>query len=228
MNENDWEIEKKDFFQQIELLKNEIEKIKNSAVPAGAIQAFAMEKAPDGWLICDGKEYAITEAYQALFDLIGNTFGGNGHKKTFCVPDLQGQFVRGWDTEGNIDPERKLGSEQKDAFQGHGHSVESSALTINESGKHVHPICYCQMYEHTGGSIGDKFVRYLEENPSEYNKEHPDIWPIKNTLSSSSHTHNTEIESNFIGDATTSKYDKVRCYKETRPKNMAFLYCIKY
>jgi len=222
MNENNWKTEKEEIFQQIELLKNEIEKIKNNAVPTGSIQAFAMGKAPDGWLVCDGKEYAI-ETYQALFDVIGNTLGGDGRKKTFCVPDLQGQFVRGWDMEGNIDPERKLGSEQEDAFQGHGHSVESSALTINESGEHVHPICYAHGYEGTT-HWGHSFDNIREEDDS-----HKYEWVHKrNTLSSGSHTHNAEIESNFIGDATTSKYDKVRCYKETRPKNVALLYCIKY
>ena len=44
--------------------------------------------APAGTLYCDGKEYPV-QMFQALFALIGSTYGGNG-STTFCVPNLKG------------------------------------------------------------------------------------------------------------------------------------------
>lgn len=44
--------------------------------------------APMDTVYCDGKEYPIMQ-YQALYSLLGNTFGGNVNT-TFCVPNLKG------------------------------------------------------------------------------------------------------------------------------------------
>tara|TARA_B100000809_G_scaffold262284_1_gene312922 strand:+ start:5888 stop:6451 length:564 start_codon:yes stop_codon:yes gene_type:complete len=57
----------------------------------GQIQTFAFNYAPQGWSRCDGQELAIT-SNQALYALIGNTFGGNG-RTTFALPDLRGRSV---------------------------------------------------------------------------------------------------------------------------------------
>lgn len=43
---------------------------------------------PMGWMTCQGQTLQITQN-QALFSLIGCTFGGNG-ATTFCLPDLRG------------------------------------------------------------------------------------------------------------------------------------------
>ena len=88
-------------------------------IPTGAILAFASQKAPEGWLICNGDELRI-EDYRNLYEVIGDTFNRtNTPKGFFCLPDLQGQFIRGWDKDGNIDSQRDFGSSQEDAFQGH-------------------------------------------------------------------------------------------------------------
>jgi microcystin-dependent protein len=54
---------------------------------------------PDGntrWLICDGR--AISRAnYQALFNVIGTTFGRGDTTTTFNIPDLRGRFPLGYD-----------------------------------------------------------------------------------------------------------------------------------
>lgn len=71
-------------------------------VPSGAIMSFGMLAAPSGWLLCDGTAYSRT-TYANLFSAIGTSWGiGNG-STTFNVPNLQGAFLRGLDTTGNID-----------------------------------------------------------------------------------------------------------------------------
>ncbi|MEW6644198.1 MAG: tail fiber protein [Pseudomonadota bacterium] len=48
---------------------------------------------PKGWAPCNGQLLAIT-ANQALFSLIGTTYGGDG-VRTFALPDLRGRAVLG-------------------------------------------------------------------------------------------------------------------------------------
>lgn len=56
----------------------------------GEIRIFAGNFAPEGWLICDGTKVNITQ-YEALFSLIGTTYGGDG-RTTFGLPDLRGRL----------------------------------------------------------------------------------------------------------------------------------------
>jgi len=55
----------------------------------GEIRLFAGQKAPDGWMPCDGQTLR-TAAHGALFSVIGATYGGDG-KTTFALPDLRGR-----------------------------------------------------------------------------------------------------------------------------------------
>ena len=58
----------------------------------GMITAFAGSYIPDGYLACDGATYNIYQ-YQALYSLIGTTYGGDLSKSTFKVPDLRGRSI---------------------------------------------------------------------------------------------------------------------------------------
>lgn len=55
----------------------------------GEIRMFAGDFEPYGWRFCDGRLLAISE-YDALFTLIGTTYGGDG-QTTFALPDLRGR-----------------------------------------------------------------------------------------------------------------------------------------
>jgi microcystin-dependent protein len=44
---------------------------------------------PKGWALCNGQFLPINQN-QALFSLLGTTYGGNG-QTTFALPDLRGQ-----------------------------------------------------------------------------------------------------------------------------------------
>ena len=54
-------------------------------VPVGSIIPYGGTTAPNGWLICDGRELSKTE-YVDLFNAIGTNYGGSG--STFNLPTL--------------------------------------------------------------------------------------------------------------------------------------------
>lgn len=86
-----------------------------TSVLTGAIMYFAKSTAPIGWLKCNGATISRT-TYADLFTAIGTTFGVGDGSTTFKIPDLRGEFVRGWDDSRGIDTTggaRTFGSFQK-------------------------------------------------------------------------------------------------------------------
>ncbi|HEY4167068.1 MAG TPA: tail fiber protein [Reyranella sp.] len=59
----------------------------------GQIEVFGFGFAPKNWVQCRGQILPIQQ-YQALFALLGTTYGGNG-VTTFALPDLQGRVPVG-------------------------------------------------------------------------------------------------------------------------------------
>jgi microcystin-dependent protein len=59
----------------------------------GEIEIFSFGFAPKYWAQCNGQLMAIQQN-QALFALLGTTFGGDGHR-TFALPDLRGRIPIG-------------------------------------------------------------------------------------------------------------------------------------
>ncbi len=53
----------------------------------GELRVFAGNFAPVGWLLCNGSLLPISQ-YEALFSLLGTTYGGDG-QTTFALPDLR-------------------------------------------------------------------------------------------------------------------------------------------
>lgn len=60
------------------------------------IRLFPFGRVPTGWLPCNGQILNIAQ-YQALFALLGTTYGGNG-QTTFALPNLQGRVAVGTGT----------------------------------------------------------------------------------------------------------------------------------
>jgi hypothetical protein len=70
------------------------------------------------WVLADGR------------DVTGSTY--HAITGATSVPDMRGQFLRGLDTNGSVDPggaSRSVGDAQVDAFQGHWHISSSSSGT---------------------------------------------------------------------------------------------------
>ncbi|SOE23923.1 Microcystin-dependent protein [Spirosomataceae bacterium TFI 002] len=55
----------------------------------GQLMMFAGSFAPRSWAFCDGSLLSIA-SNQALFSIIGTTYGGDG-RTTFALPDLRGR-----------------------------------------------------------------------------------------------------------------------------------------
>jgi microcystin-dependent protein len=67
--------------------------VTNRFMRPGIIVDYAGTTVPEGWLLCDGTVYEISE-YPNLGAVLGNTWGGDG-VTTFAVPNLQNLFTRG-------------------------------------------------------------------------------------------------------------------------------------
>jgi phage-related tail fiber protein len=86
----------------------------------GAVLPFVTQTAPIGWLICNGDVIGITGSVQGipvsnlqnLRNLLGSKFGAMGK-----LPDLRGEFIRGWDGGRGIDGGRSMGTLQLDSIQ---------------------------------------------------------------------------------------------------------------
>jgi microcystin-dependent protein len=106
-----------------------------AAMPAGAVIFVAMNTAPDGYLKANGAAISRT-TYAALFSAIGTTFGVGDGSTTFNVPDMRGQFARGWVDNGSVDSGRAFGSTQTDQFQGHWHGgvINTSGVAVTYTG----------------------------------------------------------------------------------------------
>lgn len=81
------------------------------STPIGSVSWFATSAAPDSYLECDGSVLRIAD-YNDLYQIIGTTFNTGASSlyyssenvlTGFGIPDLRGEFVRGWDHGRNID-----------------------------------------------------------------------------------------------------------------------------
>lgn len=97
--------------------RQEVLDLLNVMTPAGEVSAFARLSAPEGWLVCDGS--AVNRVtYSRLFSAVGTIFGAGNGTTTFNLPDLRGEFIRGWDAGRGIDNQRVLGSTQAPTLVG--------------------------------------------------------------------------------------------------------------
>lgn len=94
----------------------------------GTILLWPVNWAPEGWMLCDGSLLPISQ-YQALFSLIGTTYGGDG-RTNFALPDLRGRMPMGAGHGPGLTP-RPFGSNC---------GAESAALTANNLPAHTHTL----------------------------------------------------------------------------------------
>jgi len=96
--------------------------------PVGAVLAFAKSAVPSGWLECDGSEVSRTGATAGLFAAIGTTYGVGNGSTTFNLPDLRGEFIRGWAHGRTSDPDsgRAIGSYQAESVISHTHTIANA------------------------------------------------------------------------------------------------------
>ncbi|HNR31688.1 MAG TPA: phage tail protein [Candidatus Hydrogenedentes bacterium] len=84
------------------------------STPAGTVAYFARNLVPNGWLECAGQTVSTT-TYPELFAAISYTYGGSG--TNFVIPNLRGEFIRGWDNGRGLDSGRSFGTVQGQDFK---------------------------------------------------------------------------------------------------------------
>lgn len=94
-----------------------------SGFPPGFPAWWPAATAPTGWLKMNGALVSRT-TYDKLFAAIGTTWGAGDGSTTFALPDLRGEFVRGFtDGRAGVDTGRVFGSAQAHAFTDHQHNI---------------------------------------------------------------------------------------------------------
>ena len=99
-----------------------------NGVPVGSVFTFATTTVPSGYLECNGAAVSRS-TYASLFSAISTTWGVGDGSSTFNLPDLRGQFVRGWDNSAGVDSGRSFASSQSDQNKEHNHSLSTASLT---------------------------------------------------------------------------------------------------
>ena len=124
----------------------------------GEIRVLPYTYAPMGWLRCMGQSLAVSQ-YQALFAVIGYTYGGSG--ATFKLPDLSGTAVIGAGAGVGLTP-RPIGA-----------SGGANAVTLNASQipPHTHTLNTCNLTG-TSTSPANLYVGHYAAN--RIYKENPD------------------------------------------------------
>ena len=172
--------------QQAKQLANRTAWLRQQVTPTGSLITWPTATPPAGYLECDGAALSRT-TYAALYAVLGVTYGkgaGALANTTFRVPDLRGEFIRGWDHGRGVDNGRALGNRQTDAMQkiwgtiyrANSASAYSGAFYKKNGNLHTDP---------SGGASG-----------------------------------------NFMTGFDSSRVTRVAA--ETRPRNVAMMYAIKY
>lgn len=196
--------------------------VMNVGVPVGTVAYFAQDVPPFGWLKANGAAVSRT-VYANLFAAIGERYGRGDGRTTFNLPDLRGEFVRGFDDGRNIDRSRALGSAQNQSMADHYHGIgvmnsTDDMVIVNQSW--------------SGG--GNEYP--VMEMAGEYNRV------LKGRISSTrlidggtldeggrayAPGNGSPFHSGLVHHIATAIQDLSGNGSETRPRNVALLACIK-
>jgi hypothetical protein len=186
----------------------------DSVIPAGAVMPFARKTPPAGWLVCNGDIIpngldtiqGIRADFSALYTALGTSFGSLGQ-----LPDLRGEFIRGWDADREIDKGRVFGSLQ-----------QGTAVIIDPNKSSMTVCSPINRIDKIGGNLSTSWLD-VNNASNDVGADHvvnaKDTWPnILNSYQTTNTTSGSAIELNTGGFGTGS----------SRPRNIALLYCIKY
>ena len=188
------------------------------AVPTGSVHMMATTTAPSGYLKCNGAAISRT-TYAALFAIIGTTHGAGDGSSTFNVPELRGEFVRGWDDGRGVDSSRNFGTSQSDGNKQHNHSASA---TVTDSG-HFH-------YAFANDFIGnqDRLINMAGQNKraaadGQVGNDSRQDYKMGG-VTGAADTGRTSVEQASLS-ATVSIQNQGG--SEARPRNIAMMYVIK-
>tara|TARA_Y100000114_G_scaffold107044_1_gene100359 strand:- start:288 stop:1463 length:1176 start_codon:yes stop_codon:yes gene_type:complete len=184
-----------------------------TGVPSGAVFCMAVATIPSGYLECNGQTVNRT-TYAALFAVIGTQYGAGNGSTTFEVPDLRGEFIRGFDNGKGTDSGRSIGTAQAAAFGQHQHSVDLT--TSNKSLTGTLSVASATMAQNPGTATG---VFSKTGNQSAVGAPSGGSGQASNLAIDASHDHTVTGNTGNQGSTSNSN--------ETRPRNIAMMYIIK-
>ncbi|EJC0625459.1 phage tail protein [Escherichia coli] len=187
-----------------------------SALPVGVPVPWPSATPPTGWLKCNGAAFSAEE-----YPELAKAYPTNK------LPDLRGEFIRGWDDGRGIDGGRILLSCQSFAFQDHAHALptgvgnpsyqmESDIYTVFNDEPEIPSAVLSPSSSGTSWdatSRADKVILYRKDlSPTGNNNEiAPGLPPFRTYRASTSD-----------GVTHPSVYAS-----ETRPRNIAFNYIVR-
>ena len=177
----------------------------SDSMPSGAIIPWPGISAPSGYLECDGSSILRT-TYSNLFSAIGVTYG-NVDATHFNLPDLRGEFLRGYDHGAGTDPDAasrtnrgdgtagdNVGTKQADAYDSHNHSY-TKIITGGGS----------PQWDGQGSGIGISTSNTAASGGNETRPVNVSVmWIIKYTVAAASGTSGTSGTSGDSGTSGTS------------------------
>ena len=178
--------------------------------PVGTVIWYASTSIPTGYLMCDGSAVSRS-TYASLFAVIGTTYGAGDGSNTFLIPDLRGEFIRGFDNGKGTDNGRSFASLQSDDQKSHTHTATVTTSSTSLTGTITK---ISESFNHGGGATG-VFTKTggidVWGTPSGV-----DTSPAGGVSFDGTHTHTVTPTIQNTGGT------------ETRPRNVALLACIKY
>lgn len=169
-----------------------------NGVPPGSIMPYAGDVIPDGWLLCDGSAVSASE-YPELYNSISTLWGGNA--TNFNLPDLRGMFLRGVNGDRSDSYADSDNSRTVGSNQGDLFKSHNHGGSTSEDGQHRHS--WTEDYSTSEGGNGTVSILWDDQNFGDR---------TVNTDYAEDHDHTISSD----GGA------------ETRPKNAAVNYIIKY
>ena len=177
----------------------------------GAIKPWTKTAAPAGYVLCDGAAISRTD-YADLFGVISTTYGAGNGSTTFEVPDLRGEFIRGFDNGRGVDSGRNVATSQGGQNASHDHtgtytgtasqqSLVGTATRISES--------------FNQGSTSGIFGRGANTN-SGLTPSRVDTTATGTLTVDASHNHSVTVSGTSASQGS-----------EARPRNIAMMYIIK-
>ena len=182
-----------------------------AGVPTGSVFCMAVATVPSGYLECNGQTLSRT-TYAALFNIIGTQYGAPSGS-TFKVPDLRGEFIRGFDNGRNVDPSRSIGTLQGDDNKLHNHGIDFNTQNHTLTGTVAN---ISETYEVSGTASGvfSKGAGSGQRTPI-----------TSDTSGAGSFSFNGTHAHHVIGATQNSGGDGIT--GESRPSNIAMMYIIK-
>lgn len=162
-----------------------------SALPVGVPVPWPSATPPSGWLKCNGAAFSAEE-----YPELAKAYPTNK------LPDLRGEFIRGWDDGRGVDSGRTLLTNQEHAVISHNHGIPTKVGSVTNIPYGIEQVISDETIFSSAKTVG------------------VDYW-------SNSERVFTYTTGGRNGAESVSSPDASSLIKETRPRNLAFAYIVR-